>query len=86
MENTKETAPNVHDTINEIIELLNNEQEKALVASVELWNLFMEIPESDKHPDDTNDFRFHIHALQNILRSQLYEKMKYKTLKNTNPS
>lgn len=38
---------------------------KAIDATKELWNAFLQLPEM--HPDDQNDFRYHIHALQNII-------------------
>ncbi|CAH56644.1 DNA ligase [Flavobacterium phage 11b] len=51
-------------------------QEIALEKSAELWNSFMDIPLTEMHPDDTNDFRNHLHALQNILYTQLYKNKK----------
>jgi len=51
-----------------------SKQEIALHKSAELWNSFLDIYDSEKHPDDTNDFRFHIHALQNILYTQMHIK------------
>lgn len=50
-------------------------QDKVLDKSRELWNEFMSIPENELHPDDTNDFRFHLHALQNIMYTQKYKKI-----------
>lgn len=38
---------------------------KAIEATKEVWNAFLQLPEM--HPDDQNDFRHHIHALQNII-------------------
>lgn len=49
-------------------------QDKTLKISADLWNEFLNIPENEKHPDDTNDFRHHLHALQNILYAQKYKK------------
>jgi len=51
-----------------------SKQKEVLEMSAKLWNLFLEIPEEEKHSDDTNDFRFHIHAIQNILFAQEYKK------------
>lgn len=50
-------------------------QDKVLDKSRELWNEFMSIPENELHPDDTNDFIFHLHALQNIMYTQKYKKI-----------
>lgn len=38
---------------------------KALEATKEAWNAFLDLPVI--HPDDQDDFRHHIHALQNII-------------------
>jgi len=51
-----------------------NIQDDVLKISADLWNKYLEIPKEEKHPDDTNDIRFHIHAIQNILFTQLYKK------------
>jgi hypothetical protein len=51
-------------------------QDIALKKSAELWNAFIDIPLSEMHADDTNDFRHHLHALQNILYTQLYKNQK----------
>ena len=48
-------------------------QDIALKKSAELWNAFIDIPLTEMHSDDTNDFRHHLHALQNILYTQLYK-------------
>ena len=48
-------------------------QEIALEKSAELWNAFLDITSTEMHSDDTNDFRHHLHALQNILYTQLYK-------------
>lgn len=53
-----------------------NIQDKVLDKSRELWDEFMKIPQSQMHPDDTNDFRHHLHALQNIMYAQKYLKEK----------
>lgn len=49
-------------------------QDKVLKISADLWNEFLKIPDNERHPDDTNDFRHHLHALQNILYTQKYKK------------
>lgn len=51
-----------------------SKQKEILEMTEGVWNKFLEIPEDEKHSDDTNDFRFHIHALQNILFAQEYKK------------
>lgn len=38
---------------------------KVIEQTKEAWNAFIELPV--QHQDDYNDFRFHIHALQNII-------------------
>lgn len=38
---------------------------KALDSTKEAWVAFMQLPVM--HTDDQNDFRYHIHALQNII-------------------
>ena len=57
-------------------------QDDTLKITADLWNSFLDIPENEKHPDDTNDFRHHLHALQNILYTQKYKKYEAKN-KNT---
>jgi len=56
-------------------------QDETLKISADLWNSFLEIPKEEIHQDDTNDFRFHIHALQNILYTQKYKKQEYESRK-----
>lgn len=56
-----------------------NEQESikqkcCLNKTAELWNEILNIPIGDCNPDDINDLRYHIHAIQNILYTQLYIK------------
>lgn len=48
-------------------------QDEVLNISAELWNKFLEIPKEQMHQDDANDVRFHIHAIQNIIFTQLYK-------------
>jgi hypothetical protein len=38
---------------------------KTISAISEVWNAFLQLPMI--HPDDQNEFRFHIHALQNMI-------------------
>jgi len=49
------------------------QQNKVLNISADLWNEYLKILPTEQHPDDTNDIRFHIHAIQNILHTQLYK-------------
>lgn len=44
---------------------LSEKEKEVLRLSGELWNQFIELPTI--HPDDNNDVRFHIHAIQNIV-------------------
>lgn len=53
-------------------------QDKTLKISADLWNSFLEIPKDEIHPDDTNDIKFHIHAIQNILYTQKYKRIEDK--------
>lgn len=47
---------------------MNEEEKKAIAASAELWNAFMKLEKY--HPDDVQDVRFHIHAIQTIIMSR----------------
>lgn len=53
---------------------MTDQHDIVLEKSAELWNEYLKINDLDKHPDDNNDVRFHIHAIQNILYTQLYKK------------
>ncbi len=55
-----------------------SKQDETLKITADLWNSFLKIPKEEMHPDDTNDIRFHIHAIQNILYTQKYMKLEYK--------
>jgi len=55
---------------------MKDKQDISLEKTAELWNSFLNIPKDEIHPDDTNDVRFHIHAIQNILFTQKYKKLK----------
>lgn len=46
-------------------------EDKILDALCEVWNEFQNV--ENKHPDDNNEFRFHIHALQNLLYAHKYK-------------
>jgi hypothetical protein len=48
------------------------EQDKVLKLTADTWASFLKIKRG-LHDDYTNDFRFHIHALQNILYCQKYK-------------
>jgi len=50
-----------------------SQQDRILNISADLWNEYLKIPHTEQHPDDNNDIRFHIHAIQNILYTQLYK-------------
>lgn len=47
---------------------MNEEEKRAIAASAELWNAFMKLEKY--HPDDVQDVRFHIHAIQAIIMSR----------------
>lgn len=49
-------------------------QKEVMKLSGELWNAILKLPKAELHPDDLNDLRFHIHAIQNILYAQAYIK------------
>lgn len=44
---------------------MTTDEIKVLDLTKETWNAFLQLPE--QHEDDNDDFRFHIHALQNII-------------------
>lgn len=41
------------------------EELKLMGISTDLWNEFLKLPKT--YDDEVHDFRFHIHALQNII-------------------
>lgn len=47
-------------------------ENKILELTKDTWNSFIELPIIDPniHKDDTDDFRHHLHALQNIILSR----------------
>jgi hypothetical protein len=47
-------------------------EDKTLGCLADAWNQFQAV--ENKHPDDLNDFRFHIHALQNLLYAHKYKQ------------
>ena len=47
---------------------LTNEEKAVLAALVVAWETFLKIPV--EHADDKNDFRFHLHALQNLIAAR----------------
>lgn len=51
---------------------MTKQENKVLKASAELWNQFLKLPVQYK--DDQNDFRFHLHALQNIILARKNKK------------
>ena len=48
-----------------LLEIMTPQEIKVLDRTKEAWAEFLSLPE--EHPDDQNEFRFHIHALQNII-------------------
>lgn len=56
-------------------------QELSLNKLAEAWNIFMSIPENERHVCDPDEFCKAIHAAQNILYVQLYFKQNGKTWK-----
>jgi len=44
---------------------MTDQELKVLALTKEAWNEFIQL--SVQHQDDHNDFRFHIHALQNMI-------------------
>lgn len=53
--------------------LLNVREEELLESTSIIWNRFLELPMM--HPDESGEFRFHIHALQNIILSRTAKKL-----------
>lgn len=51
-----------------------SKQDEVLKLTKDVWNVFLDIPTSERHSDDTDDVRRHIHAIQNILFTQKYKK------------
>ncbi len=48
---------------------MNEDEKRAIEASAELWNAFVKLEKY--HPDDIQDVKFHIHAIQNIIMSRV---------------
>jgi hypothetical protein len=44
---------------------MTGQENKVLALTKEAWNEFLRLPEM--HADDVNEFRYHIHAIQNII-------------------
>jgi phage baseplate assembly protein W len=44
-------------------------EREAMNLTAQLWNKLNELPA--EHPDDINDLRFHIHAIQNIIYTRV---------------
>lgn len=42
-----------------------DKEKEVLDKTLETWNAYLELDEDNK--DETNDFRFHIHAIQRII-------------------
>jgi len=58
---------------------MNREEKKAMELSAELWNQFRQLPEL--HQDDIHEFRFHIHAIQNMIMARPEQRKQIKMLK-----
>lgn len=43
-------------------------EEDVLKKTMDLWNAILQLPED--HHDDVKDFRFHVHAIQNLVASR----------------
>ncbi len=52
--------------------LLTEAEEGVLLSLVVVWSQFLDLPEV--HPDDVSEFRFHIHALQNMIMARPVER------------
>lgn len=44
---------------------MTEQEQKVIGKLVEAWNEFVKLPPT--HPDDMNDFRFHLHSLERIV-------------------
>lgn len=44
---------------------MTEQENKVIGLTRDIWNKFLELPVQSQ--DDTQEFRFHIHALQNII-------------------
>ena len=67
----------IHDGFGNVYEQEHSNPSKQKIAldkTAALWNSFCDIPTEEMHPDDNNDFKFHLHALQNLLYTQCYIK------------
>ena len=53
--------------------LFTDEELEVLAKTSEVLNSFTELP--SMHPDDLNDFRFHINALQNIILARAGQRV-----------
>lgn len=49
---------------------LNEHETDVIKTSAYLWNAFLKLP--SVHPDDVNDVRFHLNAIQSILIARPY--------------
>jgi hypothetical protein len=47
---------------------MTDQEKEILRITGDLWNKFTRLPVM--HPDDQDDVRFHIHAIQNIIYSR----------------
>lgn len=44
---------------------MTEQEVRVLNMTKDAWNAFLQLP--IQHPDDVNEFRIHIHALQNMI-------------------
>jgi len=47
---------------------MTEQEQKVIDKLIEAWNEFMKLP--PVHPDDANDFRYHLHSLQRVIFSR----------------
>ena len=52
------------------------QENKVLDISADLWNEFVKLPML--HKDDNNEFRFHIHAIQNMIMARPQQRKENK--------
>lgn len=61
--------------------MLTDDESKVMVGLVEAWNAFLALPV--EHPDDIDEFRRGIHALQFMLLSRPTRRGLAKSFNNT---
>lgn len=63
--------------------MMTPEEREILHDAGELWNKFILLP--PEHPDDQNDVRFHVHAIQNIILARSAMRENYQPIPNDQP-